>query len=310
MQFRTELTPRELGCGITHSDALLFMGSCFTEHIAASMQRYQFDMLANSHGILFHPIPLAKAVDDLIECKKYTSSDLIQSNENWVSLHHHGKFSSTVAETSLLAINTSIEEGHAFLKKASALIVTLGTAIGYSFKANNQIAANCHKLNADLFTKKRSSIPEMCNAWKNTIQNLLAFNPDIKLIFTVSPVRHLRDGFEENQKSKAALLLLVEEIIAAFPHQCSYFPSYEIMMDDLREYRFYEADMIHPNAQAIEYIKQRFFDAALSPSAKEKCALIEPHLKKMEHRSIHETIEQKERRIIEAQDAIRQILLK
>jgi hypothetical protein len=310
MEFRTELSPQNLDFNLTHRDKIMMLGSCFTEHIASSLTRFRFPVFSNSHGIVFHPIPLAKALSECILNREYHIDDLIKSNENWVSLNHHGKFSSLKSEETLERINNVIGEGAHFVKEASTLVITFGTAIGYQYLETSQIAANCHKLHSNSFEKKRSEISDIVSEWNNVLSQLLVVNPKIKVIFTVSPVRHLREGFEENQKSKATLLLAIEKIQKSFPGVCFYFPSYEILMDDLRDYRFYEADMIHPNTQAIEYIREKFFASILSQRALELCRLMESHLRKLEHRSISETLEQKERRIVDANEAIRHILLK
>ncbi len=310
MEFRTELSPQNLDFNLTHRDKIMMLGSCFTEHIASSLTRFRFPVFSNSHGIVFHPIPLAKALSECILNREYNIDDLIKSNENWVSLNHHGKFSSLKSEDTLERINNAIGEGSHFVKEASTLVITFGTAIGYQYLETSQIAANCHKLHSNSFEKKRSEISDIVREWNNVLSQLLVVNPKIKVIFTVSPVRHLREGFEENQKSKATLLLAIEKIQKSFPGVCFYFPSYEILMDDLRDYRFYEADMIHPNTQAIEYIREKFFSSILSPQALELCRLMDSHLRKLEHRSISETLEQKERRTVDANEAIRHILLK
>lgn len=310
MEFRTELTPKNLDFKLTHHDKIMMLGSCFTEHMASSLTRYRFTVFSNSHGIVFHPIPLAKALSDCILNREYQVDHLIKSNENWISLSHHGKFSDVESNVTLQRINAAIGEGFRCIQEASTLVVTLGTAIGYHYVESGDVVANCHKLNSNFFEKKRSGISEIVNEWNNVLSQLLAINPKIKVIFTVSPVRHLREGFEENQKSKATLLLAIDKIQESFPNVCFYFPSYELLMDDLRDYRFYETDMIHPNAQAIEYIREKFFASILSPNALELCGLMESHIRRLEHRGISETSEQKERRIVDANEAIRHILLK
>jgi hypothetical protein len=310
MQFRTELQIKNLGLSIDHEHKIMLMGSCFTEHIATSLDRFRFQVFSNSHGIIFHPIPLANALNDLISAKNYDVKNLMENNGNWISLNHHGKFSSSEASETLNRINASIQEGHRFLKESSTLLVTFGTAIGYTTDSHDGVVANCHKLDGKFFQKRRSTVSELTSVWKQTIQTLVDFNTTIKVVFTVSPVRHLREGFEENQKSKATLLLAIEELCSMFPDTIKYFPSYELMMDDLRDYRFYESDMIHPNAQAIEYIRLKFFGAAMSLPTLRRCDEMESHIRRIEHRGINETNEQKERRITEANEAIRTILLK
>jgi hypothetical protein len=242
--------------------------------------------------------------------KEYGANDLMQSNDLWVSLNHHGRFSSADQNQTLNEINITIGEGSAFIKEASLLIVTFGTSIGYHHGIESRVVANCHKIDSKTFTKKRTEISEIVGVWKKVISDLIAQNPKLKVLFTVSPVRHLREGFEENQKSKATLLLAIEQLQNAFPQSCLYFPSYELMMDDLRDYRFYDSDMVHPSAQAIEYIRQKFFKAVMSDETLEKCNLMESQIRKIEHRGIHENSEQKERRIADANEAIRRILLK
>lgn len=310
MIWHTELQPEKSTFQLNHECAIGFLGSCFSENMFSAFDRFCFQVHANSHGILFHPMAMAKALREVIENSTYTNQDIDSHQDRFLSLNHHGRFSSTDMSSLVSKINDEIGEAHVFLKKADVLFITFGTAIGYMYKESGEVVANCHKLPQQAFEKKRFDPLTLAESWQTTIQQFITWNPKAKVVLTVSPVRHLREGFVENQRSKAALVLLCDALVKQFPEKVSYFPAYEMMVDDLRDYRFYENDLIHPSDIAINYIREKLFATYLTPEALQKCVEMESWVKMLEHRSVNETDEQKERRISRANEAIRQILLK
>lgn len=309
MIWHTELQPEKSAFQLDHECSIGFLGSCFSEHMFSAFERFRFQVHANAHGILFHPLAMAKSLHDVMENRGYAESDLLAFQDRFVSMNHHGRFSGIEKAPLLQTINHDIVMAHDFLKKANVLFITFGTAIGYVYKESGEVVANCHKLPQQAFEKRRFDLHTLADSWQSTIEKLLNWNPRIQLVLTVSPVRHLREGFVENQRSKAALVLLCDALVKQFPEKVSYFPAYEMMVDDLRDYRFYENDLIHPSDIAINYIREKLFATYLTPEALQKCAEMESWVKMLEHRSVNETEEQKERRIFRANEAIRQILL-
>jgi len=261
--FRTTIKTKKQEQSIDYNSKILLLGSCFTEHISQKLDYFKFDTLTNPFGILFNTSALQKAVLDCINNKVYTETDLTQNNGLWHSFAHHSQFSSPDAVKTLTAINTSINTANTFIKTASHIIITLGTAWVYTHNDSGKIVANCHKVPQKQFTKSLQSMAQISADLEGMYKALKSVNKKATIIFTVSPVRHLRNGFEENMLSKAHLIVAVQEHISR--HKDSfYIPAYEIMMDDLRDYRFYEADMIHPNPTAINYIWQYFKNSWLS----------------------------------------------
>jgi hypothetical protein len=310
MIWHTELQPEKSHFQLDHECSIGFLGSCFSENMFSAFDRFRFQVHANAHGILFHPMAMAKALLEVIENKTYTNQEIVTHHDRFISLNHHGRYSNTDLSLLLQTINDDLNASHVFLKNADVLFVTFGTAIGYVYKESGEVVANCHKLPQQVFEKKRFDPHILAESWQSTLQQFIAWNPKAKVVLTVSPVRHLREGFVENQRSKAALVLLCDALVKQFPEKVSYFPAYEMMVDDLRDYRFYENDLIHPSEIAINYIREKLFATYLTPEALQKCAEMESWVKMLEHRSVNETNEQKERRISRANEAIRQILLK
>lgn len=267
-----------------HRHRFHFEGSCFAENIRRSMEQCGFDCTGGHHGILYHPLAMAQSIDEVLQQKKYEANDLFCSGEKWVSLSHHGSFSNVNREEAMENINASIEEGFVHLTQADVLIVTFGTSWAWKHKESNRVVGNCHRLPQQAFTKELSSVSEMAMTWMVLMGNLLEKNDQLNIVFTVSPVRHTREGMEENNLSKAQLRLLCHELVKAFPNRATYFPAYEIMMDDLRDYRFYELDMIHPNGAAIEYIRDVWAQAYVDPTAWKAALEIEKLIRFVEHR--------------------------
>ncbi len=269
MDFRTKITIPIFDFTIDHSDKIMMMGSCFAENMATSLLDSGFQVDINPFGTVYNPQSLASGVREVLLHKKYATSDLFFHQGLHHSFSHHSRFSSISAEICTENINNQLESSGHFLKMATIFIITYGTAYVYSLKSTGKTVTNCHKLPENLFTRKRLSVEDIVADWSLLIQDLKAYNPNIKLVFTVSPIRHWKDGAHENQLSKSTLLLAIDELIRQNDF-CYYFPSYEILMDELRDYRFYAEDMLHPSQIAIEYIRELFSEAFFSPQTKSR----------------------------------------
>jgi hypothetical protein len=268
MKFHFEFDIKKLGQLITHKDKLLLIGSCFTENIGEKLKKYKFSVLENPNGILFNPISVTEALTSYIENTQLTEADLFQLNEGWHSWKHHSRFSGLSTEDSLGKINTSNSNAHKYLKDADYLMITLGSSWIYTLtdKALNarpgSVAANNHKAPADWFYRKLMTAEEVLQKLDNTLYRLFHFNTKLKIIFTISPVRHLREGVVENNRSKAVLIQAVHHLVDKFD-KLYYFPAYELVIDDLRDYRFYAEDLVHPNYFATQYVWEKFVNACI-----------------------------------------------
>ncbi len=286
MQFRTVLKPQKSTFEIGYELPTLAFGSCFAENIGKRLSAIQMPILINPFGILYNSISIVKNINYLMTDNFYTENDIFQHDGLWHSKNHHGRFSSPQKAEILRGINDDILKARNFLKETKRLIITLGTAHVFVEKSTGEVVANCHKLPPQYFDKKRLSVVEIVENLKPIIEKLNAQLIDLEIIITVSPIRHLRDGFIENQKSKATLLLATEQICNDFPN-VHYFPAYEIMMDDLRDYRFYEADMIHPNQQAIDYIEAFFRETFFTEKTQKIAFEVEKINAMLQHRPLH-----------------------
>lgn len=259
MEFRTPVDMPSKQPPISHSDQLTVWGSCFAENIGKKLIDNKFRCDMNPFGVLYNPMSIAKAIKELLNKKRYTSNDLLSDKGVWFSLMHHSSFSSPDREQCLQNINGRMEKGYENLKNASWLLFTWGTARVYSWKENGQIVGNCHKLPSRMFSRRLLDTEEIVDEYETLLKALHGENSGLNVLFTVSPIRHSKDGMHGNQLSKATLLLAIDKLCARLPF-CHYFPSYEIMMDELRDYRFYADDMLHPSQLAVEYIWERFAD--------------------------------------------------
>ncbi len=224
----------------------------------------------------------------------YTASDCVQQDKLWHSIHHHGIYGSTVKEALLQNINERMQVSHAFLKKTDWVIFTFGSAWVYVLNQSNQVVANCHKLPGDAFTKRLLNVQEITALFDEVLQLIKGLNPEVKFLFTVSPVRYIRDGLVENNLSKAVLLQSVHQITAQ-QEGCYYFPAYEIVVDELRDYRFFEADLVHPNKQAIDYVWAKFVSACMDKTTRDFIKAYETILTARAHRPLHKVPEEWER---------------
>lgn len=242
----------------------MFLGSCFSENIANKLIDVKFQVDNNPFGIVYNPLSVSYQLNKLMERNDYTVDQLFLNDGLWCSYDHHGKFSSPEKEVCLSNINAQLQQSRKFLQTANVLFLTFGTSFVYYLKDSNKLVANCHKVPADKFERKRVSVKDIVTACELSLNKLLKLNPDIFLVFTVSPVRHWKDGAHENQLSKAILLLAIDELRVRYPN-CLYFPSYEMVMDDLRDYRFYAEDMMHLNSLAVNYIWKSFTEVFMLP---------------------------------------------
>ena len=276
--------------------SVFLIGSCFTENIGQKLQAAKFSVCENPHGILFNPASIVKAFQDYFEKKEYSSSDLFQLNEVWHSWNHHSRFSDIAAENAVQKINTSISHATNFLKTANQVVITLGSAWVYqlvddSLGVAGTMVANNHKAPAALFRKRLLQLDEVIAMFDQVLHRLFQLNKDCQVVFTVSPVRHLREGLVDNNRSKAVLLQAVHHLADKF-NRVYYFPAYEIVVDELRDYRFYAEDLVHPNYQATQYVWEKLKLNCMSASTNELIAEIDEIKLAFQHRSFHPTTQQ------------------
>jgi len=285
MAFTTEVQIPEFPWKIDYSKGVIFMGSCFSDNIGTKLASLKFPVDINPFGVLYNPVSIANSLKFLIDKQQFFEYDLFQDQGLWNSFHHHSSFSDVDLDATLNKINGRIESSHQFLKDAEFLVITFGTAWAYLLENSKQIVSNCHKVPASHFTRVRLSSHEIVEAYRFLIEELWSFNPKLKIIFTVSPIRHWKDGAFENQVSKATLVLAIDKLLRSFADRpCAYFPAYELVMDELRDYRYYAADMLHLSDVAIDYIFERFQSVLISQESMIFSKNIEKIQKSMHHR--------------------------
>lgn len=268
MKFRTEVEINESGKKIGIEDCIFSIGSCFATEMHEKFSEGQIQSFNNPFGTIFNPYSIFQAVQQIYDAIEYQENDLILANDNYISLDHHSSFDSRYAHKSLEKINQNIEEANQFLQSTDFVIITFGISYIYEFLPKNRLVANCHKIPQKFFEKRFLSHQELTDSINKTIEILKDIcKDDVQILFTVSPVRHTKDGIVENQLSKSKLITAIHESISE-KENCSYLPVYEILMDDLRDYRFYKDDLIHPNSQAIQYIWEKFGNAYFSDETK------------------------------------------
>ncbi|MFH1198148.1 MAG: GSCFA domain-containing protein [bacterium] len=283
MNFRTEIIPDISTIPIEHHHKILTIGSCFAENIGEYFFYYKFDVLSNPFGVLYNPVSIFNGIKILSDEKMFTEKDLIFDQDEWHSFYHHSDFSHHDKQKCLDKINSGIKRTKEFLTSSDYFIITYGTAFVFEHKERGIIVSNCHKIPGNQFNRYLLSFEDTKQRIDRTINLLKEINSKLKIILTISPVRHWRDGAVDNQLSKSILFLALHESIKG-KENCFYFPSYEIVMDDLRDYRFYKQDMLHPNNIATDYIWDKFSGTFLS----EGCLKIITEVKKIiqaaEHR--------------------------
>ena len=285
--FRTILPVQTAPFSIDHQDNLFLMGSCFTENMGERLQAGKFNTLMNPFGIVYNPVSIAHSLERLWNAGPlFDEQDIFEHTGLWHSWEHHGRFSQPNKEKTLAGINTAFEAAARHLKTTNRLLLTLGTAHIFNLRNTGQIVANNHKMPATLFDERRLSVSEIVETLLPVLEKMKSENLDLQVILTVSPVRHIRNGLVENQRSKAALLLACEEICQSLPF-AYYFPAYELLLDDLRDYRFYTSDMLHPSDVAADYIWQFFSETFFPEATRALQNRIEKIVKASRHRPFH-----------------------
>lgn len=288
MTFRTVFSSPPADFKLNHTQQMLMMGSCFTEHIGRYLQTHKFQVLCNPFGIVYNPYSMAHALEAL--CAGNVDEFIGETFENqgvWNSWSFHSALGHPDRPTAEASMHTAFSTARAQLLQTDVLCLTLGTADVFSLLENGQIVANNHKMPAALFVQNRMSVQAIVDQYTRVFAQIQTFRPDLKIVLSVSPVRHLRQGMIENQRSKAVLSLVCEALCGQHPN-VSYFPAYEILMDDLRDYRFYAADMVHPNAQAVEYIWEIFGALYFSETTRQLNQALEKLLAAVQHRPFHQ----------------------
>lgn len=268
MNFRTQVELPEKGTEIRHSERIMLFGSCFAVNIGNLLSENKFRCDVNPFGILYNPMSIASALNLLMEKDAYHEKDLFMAHGRWHSWMHHSDFSSSSAEETLAKANFRFAKAKKDFAKTNWLLVTFGTSYVYIHKETQEVVGNCHKMPEKTFTRSMLNVKAIVEEWQGVLKKCREVNPDMKILFTVSPIRHAKDGMHGNQLSKATLLLAIDELCRTCP-DCFYFPSYEIMMDELRDYRFYADDMLHPSRMAVEYIWECFCTCYFSASTLE-----------------------------------------
>ncbi|RAJ08898.1 GSCFA family protein [Chitinophaga skermanii] len=266
MNFRMTFPLDTLSPAFQHSDQILLLGSCFAEEMGQMLAQHKYDVLQNPHGILFNPTSIVEAMNSYMDNKQYTETDLFLHEDIYHSWQHHSRFSGTDQAQVLAQINASQNAAIDRLKHIDWLVITLGSAYVYALKENNKIVGNCHKVSNQHFYKRLLTLEEVVTGLDNMMHRLFFLNKKVNILFTVSPVRYIRDGVAENNLSKAILLQAVHHLVNKF-NRLHYFPAYELVIDDLRDYRFYKEDLVHPNELAIKYVWEKFSEACISPAS-------------------------------------------
>ena len=276
--------PREGDHFMRHSDKMLLMGSCFSDNIGAKLRDAMVDVLVNPFGTIFNPLSIAGAVDKIIDNAMIAGAELFMSGGVWNSYDFHSRFSMASKDAALQRMNASIGEAHEHLKVCNTLVLTLGTAVVYRRRDTGEVVTNCHKVPQQEFTRRLASVEEITESLTRAVERLHEFNPALRILFTVSPIRHIADGLEMNSLSKAVLRVAVNNVVRQFKGFVEYFPAFEIVIDDLRDYRFYGADMVHPSDVAIEYIWQTFQATYFDDRSTQAIARCERVSKRLKHR--------------------------
>lgn len=267
MQFNLNYNPPISDNKISHTDEVLFIGSCFSENISERLIGLKFPITSNPFGIVFNPKSIEVSLNRVLEKKYFNEFDVFEKEGIWFSLEVHSSITKSTKKELVDSLNQTIDLWHDKIKASKYLFITLGSAFAYRNKSSDNIIANCHKLPTNQFDKELLEISVIAADYQNLIHKLQQLNSQLQIVFTVSPVKHLRDGVVENNLSKAVLIQLVHQLVNQ-NSGCTYFPAYELVNDDLRDYRFYDSDMAHPNKQAVEYVWEKFSNSFFSDETK------------------------------------------
>lgn len=283
MEWQTKVEIPKADFQIGYASRILMLGSCFTENIGEKLTYFKFDADVNPCGIVYNPSSAARVLEILLEGKPFTEDKLMQHDGKWLSLLHHGCFSSSHRDTCLCQINERLTRAAERLKNTDLLVITFGTAWVFRYKRDGRIVSNCHKIPASEFERFRLEPGEIVTEYTALIHRLRKVNPSLRVIFTVSPIRHWKDGAHGNQLSKSVLLLAIDSLVHRL-EKVHYFPAYELVMDELRDYRFYAEDLLHVSPVTVEYIWERFRDTYMGKDTFELMTRIDKVNKTLLHR--------------------------
>ncbi|NLI34900.1 MAG: GSCFA domain-containing protein [Bacteroidales bacterium] len=271
---------------ISHKDKVLVLGSCFSDNIGEKLHTSGFQVDINPFGTLYNPVSIARATQEIRDGKTYMENDLFNYQGLWQSDMHHGSFSGPDKKTVLDHINDRISKAHNTWRNTNLVLLTFGSAFVY-YNKTGEIVSNCHKRPESEFNRQRLSIEDIISLYEPLFHSLFEQNKELNIIMTVSPIRHLRDGLHQNQLSKSTLLLAIDKLKSLFPHNIYYFPAYEIMMDELRDYRFYTDDLMHPSTMAIEYLWEKFITCSFDNETQQLAEECQKIYKAINHRPLH-----------------------
>lgn len=288
MEWYTRIEIPEGKPKLSYDSKVLLLGSCFVEHIHRYLSYYQFRNLSNPFGVLYHPLALEAVLQRSVELRRYSSEDIFEREDVWRCFETHSVLSELTPEGLLANLNLALDETHAYLKSCSHVLITLGSAWAYRHLETDQYVGNCHKVPQKEFDKELISVPEIVTSLHRIVQFIKELAPLATVVFTVSPVRHLRDGFTENQRSKAHLIAALHQMLAESGGPAFYFPAYEIVMDELRDYRFYARDMVHPSEEAVAYVWERFLQTWIHKNTSATMKRVEKVQKGLAHKPFHQ----------------------
>ena len=292
MKLQTQIPLQQAAGQIDYQSQLLLLGSCFVENMGQKLGDHKFRSTVNPIGILFHPKAIETFVSRSIRGSYFTTEDVFLKDGFWYCFDAHSNMVGASSEALLDNLNRAVELTASRIKECSHIVITLGTAWVYRHKKSKSIVANCHKVPQKEFDKELLSVDVIASSLQNIARSVHTLSPDTRIIFTISPVRHLKDGFVENQRSKAHLIAAVHQMVEENASLNGYFPSYELLMDELRDYRFYNTDMLHPNQLAIDYIWEKFKNVWISQDAYPTMEKVESIQKGLRHKPFHPESEQ------------------
>ncbi|UOK42621.1 MULTISPECIES: GSCFA domain-containing protein [Flavobacterium] len=294
MHFRTQIPIPQSNFPIDYTSRIVSLGSCFAENIGDKFSYFKFQHTVNPFGIIFNPVSIEKIIRKTISGERFSEADIFFHNDLWHSFDVHSELSSSDKEAFLERLNATAEAFRNQLMQATHVSLTLGTAWVYRNNDSGEIVANCHKVPQKQFAKEILSVAQIDVSLQNIISLITSVNPNCKFIFTVSPVRHIKDGFVENQQSKSHLITALHTVLQKVqnPQKTIYFPSYEILMDELRDYRFYADDMLHPNQVGIDYIWERFVQSMVADSCRPTMDQVDSIQKALQHKPFNPNSEQ------------------
>ena len=284
--FRTSIDIKPYSFRLDYQSNILTLGSCFSENMGLKMKNVFFKTEINPFGVLYNPISILNSMQLLLQNKKFTASDIFEYKSLWHSFAHSSSFSDVSSELCLSKMNERISFASEFIKSTDVLLITFGTAWVFTDKESGRVVSNCHKLPAAKFNRRRLTVDEITEAYSDLLTKLKALYPNLNVVFSVSPIRHWKDGAHENTISKSTLLLAVDALQNQFGN-VHYFPAYELLIDELRDYRFYASDMLHPSDVAVEYIWSKFSESVFSEETLQLMKKLEQLAADRAHRPLH-----------------------